>query len=232
MPGDVTEMPSARGAKPIDHDLYCLSCRYNLRGLSGDPVRCPECGEQNPRLDAHVSPEQVAEQTRQIKRLLGLAALAFLPGLALAALGTAAIYVSGGQEGCLWCPGLLGYGLLAYAWLGLQHFRTQCRGQRGWLGAAIWFWTIKFTALLLVLVPIVAINWGLGRVFLEHMTWGRPVHMLVFPVGYAAVIVYTLRVWPVVRRMQASADAPLVMLVEQAAREAAFEKARRRMARR
>lgn len=32
---------------PIDEDLYCLTCGYNLRGLYGDPVRCPECGDSN-----------------------------------------------------------------------------------------------------------------------------------------------------------------------------------------
>lgn len=31
----------------IDEDLYCLECGYNLRGLSGDPIRCPECGARN-----------------------------------------------------------------------------------------------------------------------------------------------------------------------------------------
>ena len=31
----------------IVENIYCLQCGYNLRGLSGDPVRCPECGEKN-----------------------------------------------------------------------------------------------------------------------------------------------------------------------------------------
>lgn len=31
----------------IKENIYCLSCGYNLRGLSGDPIRCPECGELN-----------------------------------------------------------------------------------------------------------------------------------------------------------------------------------------
>jgi hypothetical protein len=35
----------ARGA--LDEDLYCLTCGYNLRGLVGDPIRCPECGAAN-----------------------------------------------------------------------------------------------------------------------------------------------------------------------------------------
>lgn len=30
-----------------DEDWCCLSCGYLLRGLSGDPIRCPECGHLN-----------------------------------------------------------------------------------------------------------------------------------------------------------------------------------------
>jgi arginyl-tRNA synthetase len=36
-------------ATPLDRDLYCPTCGYNLRGLSGDPIRCPECGRHMPR---------------------------------------------------------------------------------------------------------------------------------------------------------------------------------------
>jgi hypothetical protein len=31
----------------LDEDLFCLDCGYNLRGLRGDPLRCPECGRLN-----------------------------------------------------------------------------------------------------------------------------------------------------------------------------------------
>lgn len=34
----------------IDFDLFCLTCGYNLRGLRGDPVRCPECGDDHSSL--------------------------------------------------------------------------------------------------------------------------------------------------------------------------------------
>lgn len=34
-------------AGAIYEDIYCLICGYNLRGLAGDPVRCPECGNLN-----------------------------------------------------------------------------------------------------------------------------------------------------------------------------------------
>ncbi|MFN0135846.1 MAG: hypothetical protein ACKVS9_06980 [Phycisphaerae bacterium] len=55
--------PAAPGA-PLDIDLYCLRCGYNLRGLSGVLVRCPECGEENaielvtetaPLISAHIA---------------------------------------------------------------------------------------------------------------------------------------------------------------------------------
>jgi len=29
----------------LQHDLKCPACEYNLRGLRGDVVQCPECGE-------------------------------------------------------------------------------------------------------------------------------------------------------------------------------------------
>ncbi|MBN1346533.1 MAG: hypothetical protein JXQ73_27840 [Phycisphaerae bacterium] len=38
---------------PIDGDLFCPRCQYNLRGLEGD--RCPECGEVFDRTTLHVS---------------------------------------------------------------------------------------------------------------------------------------------------------------------------------
>jgi len=41
-----THLPTA-SVGAIDEDLFCLDCGYNLRGLRGDPVRCPECGHDN-----------------------------------------------------------------------------------------------------------------------------------------------------------------------------------------
>ncbi len=36
-------------------DLRCLRCDYDLRGHSGDPLRCPECGTPNTRADLHIA---------------------------------------------------------------------------------------------------------------------------------------------------------------------------------
>ena len=43
----------------------CLKCGYRLRGLDGDPIRCPECGHVNPTSDLeffHDDPATVAEE--------------------------------------------------------------------------------------------------------------------------------------------------------------------------
>lgn len=39
--------PNRVAVSGLDRDLFCLQCGYNLRGLAGDPVRCPECGYNN-----------------------------------------------------------------------------------------------------------------------------------------------------------------------------------------
>jgi hypothetical protein len=51
-------------AGAIDQDLYCLTCGYNLRGLSGDPVRCPECGNPNDLGTAAIPAEMIGRAMR------------------------------------------------------------------------------------------------------------------------------------------------------------------------
>ena len=67
-PGDAGEdRPATRvDARLITCDLYCLRCGYNLRGLSGDPVRCPECAFLNPLGDAEIPAALIS---RQLKRM-------------------------------------------------------------------------------------------------------------------------------------------------------------------
>ncbi|MDO8628955.1 MAG: hypothetical protein Q7R41_00540 [Phycisphaerales bacterium] len=51
----------------IDQDLYCLTCGYNLRGLSGDPVRCPECGSPNDLGTAAIPAEMIHRAMRNME---------------------------------------------------------------------------------------------------------------------------------------------------------------------
>lgn len=51
----------------LDEDLYCLTCGYNLRGLYGDPVRCPECGELNDLGTAAIPAEFIRRGLREME---------------------------------------------------------------------------------------------------------------------------------------------------------------------
>lgn len=51
---------SAVDEVPIDFDYPCTGCGYNLRGLCGKVVRCPECGHEQ----AHVTIVAMRERSR------------------------------------------------------------------------------------------------------------------------------------------------------------------------
>ncbi len=51
----------------IDQDLFCLVCGYNLRGLSGDPVRCPECGSPNDLGKAAIPVQMIQRALRDME---------------------------------------------------------------------------------------------------------------------------------------------------------------------
>lgn len=59
--GRIDSSPLLQGgfAEPIEIDLYCPVCGYNLRGLSENPVRCPECGENCDRRIITVPAEKI-----------------------------------------------------------------------------------------------------------------------------------------------------------------------------
>lgn len=55
------------GGTSLDQDLYCLECGYNLRGLSGDPRRCPECGHENPLSELTLPADAISRALRQME---------------------------------------------------------------------------------------------------------------------------------------------------------------------
>ncbi len=52
-----------------DEDLFCLRCGYNLRGLSGDPCTCPECGAGNVLADLRIPAKVIAAQLYKMETL-------------------------------------------------------------------------------------------------------------------------------------------------------------------
>lgn len=61
-----TAMPdSPRIAGEVD--FHCSCCGYNLRGLSGDPRRCPECFQLNPVDDAIPPAETIEHAANKVR---------------------------------------------------------------------------------------------------------------------------------------------------------------------
>jgi hypothetical protein len=78
-------LPSTDASDTAAAGLHCQKCGYDLRGLPGDPIRCPECFHENARNDL-VGP---AAKARRLRELQGagdgfvLAMICFAGGLAL-----------------------------------------------------------------------------------------------------------------------------------------------------
>jgi hypothetical protein len=70
--------PTTEPPPTDEHDIPCLNCNYNLRGLSGDPRRCPECGALNPIDTLAVPKDLVDAQVRRMETLPALCVAACL----------------------------------------------------------------------------------------------------------------------------------------------------------
>jgi hypothetical protein len=62
------------GASQADLDLFCPTCRYNLRGLAGEWIRCPECGEKHERAELlRLDPDSITARRRYLQDSLEMA---------------------------------------------------------------------------------------------------------------------------------------------------------------
>jgi hypothetical protein len=144
--------------RPIDWDLHCLKCGYNLRGLSGDPVRCPECGSLNPLGEAEIPEELVTRQVRKLETPLALCALATTLGVPPLGLLMFLVAKAGGHDladvlGFCGLPVMVPVGV--WMW-GFISFGSACRYRHGWLEG---FWAYQYAGCalaVLVMVPLVA----------------------------------------------------------------------------
>lgn len=219
--GAAPERPGPRAA--LDQDLYCLQCGYNLRGLSGDPVRCPECGFQNPLGDIELPAANIREQLRRMESAptyslacsLGAACLLLL----LAALGPAEFLASG----CL--P--LGLITCAVAWpLTVQRYKRSCLAKPGWGHALLRFQVAGATMIGLVVGLPLSIAWMLLRVFARG--GNVPILIVVIALTFATPFAFS---W-VISRAYRYAKGPMESLQRQVAVDLARDVLRRRLARR
>lgn len=109
----------------IIENIYCLQCGYNLRGLSGDPVRCPECGEKN-------SLGSAAIPARHIER--ALRGMETTPTWCVAFSLSSGLFLALAFSGIEQADACLAAGvvcMLVWSWL-CRQTRTEFDGQPGW----------------------------------------------------------------------------------------------------
>ncbi|MCG3127888.1 MAG: hypothetical protein CHACPFDD_02761 [Phycisphaerae bacterium] len=137
----------------VELDLYCLRCGYNLRGLAGDPVRCPECFFANPVGDAMPPAGMISQQLRKLETsptfcFVGLVGL----------VGALTIAIVSAMTGTLGdgSPGLvcLGVPSLAFFSLGLARFRATCGNNPAWRAALLRYQLCASAMFASLLIPI------------------------------------------------------------------------------
>lgn len=124
------------GSLPEDANLYCLNCGYNLRGLSGDPRRCPECGHLNPLGDLELPAEMIS---RQLRRMETAPTVCVGTALALSVYLLLTVYavVSSPRDlglrmtlSCCWMMPIL---IALVIWVSsVRSFRASCGAKPGW----------------------------------------------------------------------------------------------------
>ncbi len=138
MAGDiVTDQPTL--ADDADIDLYCLHCGYNLRGLCGDPRRCPECFYLNPMGDLHLPADLITKQLRAMETAPSFCLGSILViGPCLASI-ISIIFVRGHDPAALVCGGVTFAAFVSVWAVGAIRFRASCQHKSGWFAALMKF---------------------------------------------------------------------------------------------
>jgi len=142
-------------------DFYCAACGYNLRGLAGDPKRCPECGHLNP-IELLIIP---AEAIQLAMRRLETAPTMAFAGLLMLAGAALLLLVSGIASSAL---GVFG-ALCMFA--GTSAFGHECQWRAGWFSALVRY---SGYATLIFMVGFglpISVLWS-GHLMLNLSGWG------------------------------------------------------------
>jgi hypothetical protein len=216
---------------PIAIDLYCLECGYNLRGLSGDPVRCPECGFLNPIGDVEIPAPIISKQLRRMETEPATSVLGLLALLLLWGVWALMLYYAGGFDASITivCPGIPTLGALLTWMVGVFRFRSSCLGRPGWLAVLLRY---QFVALMLVIAIAAVFGCALWIVDLS----AGPIHasselILYFLGGLAAFLLVVLAVLRGLRPVHRWLKAPMEQLQRQVAVKLARERIRKNLRR-
>ncbi len=136
----------------IDEDVYCLGCAYNLRGLSGDPVTCPECGKPNATGDLIIPAAAITLALRRMETApttcVGMSILAFF-SLFVAVMCFA-------QNMSVLYPLIFIIGSLAIGLSAVWRMRTEFNARPGWFRILLEFHLV--TAIMLPSAWVVVVT--------------------------------------------------------------------------
>ncbi|MGE0480298.1 MAG: hypothetical protein AB7Q17_07485 [Phycisphaerae bacterium] len=215
-------------------DIFCLQCGYNLRGLAGDPIRCPECAFNNPMGDVEVPARLIQRQLARMEEAPLLCVLALPVGAVVGFVTATALLVRVGTP-VSWqttaLPTALAAGgsaaLIAFVY-GAIRFRRSCLAQRGWFGALARYLFGAFLALGALLGAYYVtskVGWSLLLGAFPRRT-ATTLHQLMM-VGFcvAALLVVRFAIRPLYERWMR----PIHALQRQVAVEVARRDSRRRL---
>lgn len=138
---------------PSDIELYCVQCGYNLRGLSGEPRRCPECFYLNPVGEAELSAEIISAQLRRMETAPALCVGSVLLAAVFGIPG-AVIALESWDPAALSCCGVP-FAAAVIVWFGaMTDFASSCLGKPGWFRALMRY---HFYGLVMSLVIVIAV---------------------------------------------------------------------------
>lgn len=147
LPSDVSQL-----------DLYCLSCGYNLRGLPGDPRRCPECGAFNSLQELLIPARLIRTYLRKMESAPAVCVAAIvLPTICL--LLTVALNLSMKYfDPLTYLVSVAAAALAPWVWrTNARRFRESCLDRAGWR-EALWLYHVRSLPLCLLVAVMIMIG--------------------------------------------------------------------------
>lgn len=140
----MTTQPSITPPTSDRDDVHCLRCGYNLHGLSGDPIRRPECDHENIVADLRLPPELLEQKLKDLCHAGEFAAM----GIVMAAVPLPAWTWNGARKlfgaamgfdiPITWRIGVVLMVIgLPLAWSRIRRFQTLRHGRHGWQQALV-----------------------------------------------------------------------------------------------
>ena len=177
-------------------DLYCLECGYNLRGLSGDPRRCPECGYLNPVGELGLTAEAVSRQLRGFENAPMLCVVSMLcaaPAILMVIWLKRGLWFRGGGGSAEACVVVSSVAAVVGWIVGTAKFYEFSLGKAGWIAALFKY---HIYALMMIAVVVAAyVGWQglIGMMFGPLSVRPIPVLHSLLMLAFTAGVIVAIR---------------------------------------